>query len=233
MRPFPRPIEPDVSVMGWPAIVLVATMLVSCGRAAGTARMFTVLFVAESDPGVRLAGVHVSADGKPMGKTDSDGRLRARIHSEPDQPVRIEHRCPDGHAEPAQPKVLRLRKFEGVSDSYLLPMEITLRCRPNKRLAVFVIRAKNGPDLPVLLDGESVTRTNPSGVAHLSAWGTAGTEYSIQLDTSEHPRLLPKSPTHQVTLPDAHEIFVVNQSFEVAKEPARRGRRRARIIRIE
>jgi hypothetical protein len=35
------------------------------------------------------------------------------------------------------------------------------------------------------------------------------------------------------TLPDADEIFVVNQSFEVDDEPRRARHRRPRIIKIE
>jgi hypothetical protein len=36
-----------------------------------------------------------------------------------------------------------------------------------------------------------------------------------------------------VTLPDADEIFVINQAFDVEKEARRRRRRRTRITKIE
>ncbi|MFA9472743.1 MAG: hypothetical protein ACERNK_19415, partial [Deltaproteobacteria bacterium] len=112
-------------------------------------------------------------------------------------------------------------------------MEITLRCRPSKRLAVFVVRTTDGPDLPILLDGESVAHTNASGVAHFVTHGAPGTEYVVEIETRERPRLLPRSPTRLITLPDADEIFVINQAFELEKKPRRRAPRRARITKIE
>jgi hypothetical protein len=219
--------------MGWHAIFLSAAALISCGEYPATARPFSLVFVVESDPGIRLEGVRIFANGTPMGETDSDGLVRARIRSRVGQPLRVEHDCPDGHEEPSRPKALRLWQFEGIDPSASRGMEITLRCRPTIRLAAFIVRAKNGPHLPVLLDGEKVTQTNASGIAHFSARAAAGTEYTIQLDTREQPRLRPKSPMHLFILPNADEIFVVNQTFDLENEPARPGRPRARIIKIE
>jgi hypothetical protein len=147
--------------------------------------------------------------------------------------LRIEHDCPDGHEAPSKPKILRLRRFEAFDGSEPDAMEITLRCEPTKRLAAFIVRAKNGPDLPVHLNGERVALTNGSGVAHFSTRGAPGTDYTVELDTREHPQLLPQLPTHLFTLPDADEVFVLNQSFDVKSEPRRRGHRRARITKIE
>jgi hypothetical protein len=217
----------------WLIVVLSAAALTSCEGSPSAARPYAVVFVVESDPGVRLPRTHIFVDGKRVGESDSIGLLRTKIHGRSGNRLRIEHDCPEGHEAPSEPKILRLRKFEGVDRSGPLAMEITLRCRPTKRLAAVVVRAKNGPGLPVLLDGESVARTNASGVAHLSIRGAAGSEYVIELDTTEHPRLLPQFPTRLITLPDADDIFVVNQSFDVEKETGRRVQRRTRIIKIE
>jgi hypothetical protein len=222
-----------MSMRGWLTVVLSAAALAACEGSPNAASSFAVVFVVESDPGVRLNRAYVFADGKPMGETDSNGRVQAKIDGQLGQRLRIEHDCPDGHEAPSEPKILRLRRFEGIQASGPLAMEITLRCRPMKRLAAFVVRAKNGPELPVLLDGKSATRTNGSGVAHFSVWGVAGTEYMIELDTREHPRLLPRSPMHLFALPDADEIFVVNQSFDVEGESPRKRHRRTRITKIE
>jgi len=213
--------------------VLSVAALVSCETRPNSARPFDVIFAVESDPGVRLRGMLVSVDGDPAGESDSNGLVRAKIYGAPGQRLRIKHDCPDGHEGPSEPKVLRLRRFEGIDGSEPAAMEIKLWCEPTKRLAVFIVRAKNGPDLPVLLDGERVARTNGSGVAHFSTWGATGTDYTVELDTREHPHLLPRLPLHLFTLPDADEIFVVNQSFEVKSEAQRRRHRRTRITKIE
>lgn len=47
------------------------------------------------------------------------------------------------------------------------------------------------------------------------------------------PRLLPRSPVRVFTLPDAHEIFVVNESFELDERRRHGQKRRARITKIE
>ena len=225
--------EPRMSVTACLIVALSAVALTSCEGLPNALRPSAVVFVIESDPGVRLPRTHVFVDGKRVGESDSAGLLRTQIYGQPGQRLGIEHDCPDGYEAPSEPKILRLRKFEGVDRSGPLAMEITLRCRPMKRLAAVIVRAKNGSGLPVLLDGQSVARTNGSGVAHFSIRGAAGTEYAVKLDTGERPWLLPQFPTQLITLPDADEIFVVNQSFDVRKEPGHRGRRRTRIIKIE
>ena len=213
--------------------VLCAVVLVSCDGAPNTAQSFLVVFVVESDPGVRLGGARVFVDGNPIGETNSNGSVQTKIYRRPGLQVRVEHDCPDGHEGPSEPKMLRLWEFEGVDSPDPLTMEISLRCRPEKRLVVFVVRTKNGPHLPVLLNGESVARTNGAGVAHFSAWGAVGTEYLIELDTEGRPGIVPQSPTHLFAAPDAHEIFVVHQSFDVARQSPGRDHRRKRITKIE
>jgi hypothetical protein len=214
-------------------VVLSSAVLASCERLPVAERSFAVAFVVESDPGVRLPRTQVFVDGEPVGESNSDGRVDTQIHGQPGQQLKISYDCPDGHEAPSEPKTLRLRMFEGVVRSQSHAMEITLRCRHLTRLAAFVVRASNGPDLPILLDGERVARTNGSGVAHFSIRGAPRTEYTVEIGTGERPRLLPRSPTHVFTLPDADEIFVINQVFNAEKEPRRRGRRRTRITKIE
>lgn len=214
-------------------VVLGVAVLAACERPPSSTQPFAIVFVVESDPGVRLGRTLVSVDGDPVGESDSHGLVQSKIYGAPGQRLRIEHDCPDGHEAPREPKVLRLRRFEGVDGSESDTMEITLRCKPTERLAAFIVRAKNGSNLPIVLNGEAVARTNGSGVAHFSTRGAIGTDYTVELDTREHPRLLPQLPTRLFTLSDADEIFVLNQSFEVKSEPRRRGHRRMRITRIE
>lgn len=221
-----------MSVTRWMIAVLSAAALASCEGPPTAVRPFAVAFVVESDPGVRLHRTRVFVDGDPAGESDSNGVVQTKIYGAPGQRLTIKHDCPDGYEAPFEPKILRLRKIDSIDRSDPPAMEITLRCQPMSRLAAFIVRAKNGRDLPVLLDGKRVARTNGSGVAHFSVRGTPRTQYIVELDTRQHPRLLPHSPTHLFTLPDGDEIFVVDQSFDVETEPRRRGRR-AIITKIE
>jgi hypothetical protein len=222
-----------MSVTTWAIVAVSVIALASCEGRSETQRPFALAFIVESDPGVRLPRTHVFIDGDPVGESDAHGRVNTKIYGQSGQRVEVSHDCPDGHEASSPRKSLRLRKFEGIDKSRSRAMEITLRCRPLQRLAAFVVRAKNGPDLPVLLNGQHVARTNGSGVAHFSSRGATGTEYIVELDTTERPQLRPQRPSHLFTLPDADEIFVINQSFNVQEEPRRRKRRRPRITKIE
>lgn len=222
-----------MSVTSRVIVVLSVVALASCELPPDAERPVSIVFVVESDPGVRVPRARVFIDGAPVGETDSNGRVHAEINRQSRQQLEIAHDCPDGHDAPSERKALGLRKFEGLGGARPPTMEITLKCRALKRLAAFVVRASDGPDLPILLDGELVARTNGLGVAHFSIRGAPGTEYIVQLETRERPRLRPRSPTHLFALPDADEIFVINQAFDLEKEPQRRGRRPTRITKIE
>jgi len=214
-------------------LFVAAGVSASCRAPSASAPEIEVVFAAESDPGLRLSNVRVAIDGRSAGETDSNGLLRTTIDGKHGQRFKVEHDCPHGHVPPSAPKFLRLRSFDPVAESQSDALRITLRCQPEERHAVFIVRAKNGAELPVLLNGESVARTNRSGVAHFSTSARPGTDFIVELDTGSRPQLSPQRPKHLRTLPDANEIFVVNQSFELRKAPRRRGPQRTRITKIE
>lgn len=214
-------------------LTVAAAVLASCQPRSAPVPAIEVVFAVESDPGLRLGDVHVALEGETLGKTDSNGLLRAKVDGKPGQRFRVAHVCPAGHVAPSGPKFLRLRRFDGVGESQPEALKITLRCKPEKRLAVFIVRAKNGVDLPVLLNGQTVAQTNSSGVAQFSTSARPGTDFVVEIDTRSRPQLSPQRPTHLRMLPDADEIFVVHQSFEHPKAPRRRRRPRTRITKIE
>ncbi|MGB5694642.1 MAG: hypothetical protein WBM46_03230 [Polyangiales bacterium] len=221
-----------MSLTAWLVIVLTIELL-SCDPTTNETKSFAVTLIVESDPGVGLGGARVVVGGEPVGESDSTGRVQTRVFGRVGQRLSIEHECPSGHEAPPEPATLRLREFRAIDASGSPAVEMTLTCRPTKRIAAFIVRAKNGSDLPVLLDGQSVARTNASGVAHLSTSGRPDTEYVIELDTRDHPRLSPQRPKHLFVLPDADEIFILDQAFDVEPRPWRSARRRPRIIKIE
>ena len=208
-------------------------LVLGCRDGAPRRHSVTIELVAESDPGARLPAVNVRVDGRPVGATGADGSLQIDLRGESGRLVRIEHDCPPGYLPPPQAKQLRLRPLGSLGDSEAVALQVTLGCRPEKRLAVFVIRARNGSHLPVKLDGTLVAETSSTGVAHLFLSDAPGSEHSIEIDSTEQPLLMPRSPSHHFTIPDSHEIFVVNQTFEAQRAAARRRARRAKIRKIE
>ena len=214
-------------------LIVVAGLLASCQPRSAPGPAIEVVFEVESDRGLRLSDVHVDLDGNALGKTDSNGLLHTRIDGKPGQRFRVAHVCPPGHVAPSVPKFFRLRGVDGIGESQSMALKVTLICKPEKRMAVFIVRAKNGADLPILLNGQSVAHTNSAGVAQFSASARPGTDFIVELDTRRQPQLIPQRPTHLRTLPDADEIFVVHQSFDHRKAPRPRARPRTRITKIE
>ena len=217
----------------WTIALASALTLVSCTNSRSVARPFSIVFIVESDPGLPLQGVNVLVDGKSIGKTDSNGSVRAEVLAIPGARLRIEQQCPEDYRAAEDSKSIRARRFETVEEAAPSTIQMTLKCKPLRRLAVFIVTARGGPDLPVLIDGHNAGRTNELGVAQISRWGVPGTDYALEIDTREDPRLLPRSPVHVFTLPDAHEIFVVNESFQLQERRRSGHRRRARITKIE
>jgi len=206
--------------------------LFSCSSAPVERDDLRLIFITEADPGVSLSGVSVWVDGLLVGSS-LDGEVEAHLGFASERMVRIRHDCPEGHSDPVEDRTLRVRPFEEIG-AEPRGMEVTLRCPPREHIAGFVVRATNAPtSLPVLLDGVEVAWTNDVGIAHFTRRGEAGTEYTVRLDTSSDSRLVPQHPTRVFTLDDQHRVFVVDQAFELAREPRRKPRRKSRIIRIE
>ncbi len=214
------------------SFVLGVALLSSCRPDAGEATSSVLTFIVESDPGIPVQGATVVVNGDQVGATDERGALSVEVAAKPGGPLRIGHRCPRGYRDADAPKVLRSREFKGIA-ARVLPIEVTLRCRHESRLAVFVVRAEGLAGLPVLLDGREVARTNDAGVAHFSVRGAPGTDFVLKLDTNAHPRLTPQFPSHQRRLADADQIFVVTQTFDTRRKARRKRPRPPRITKIE
>lgn len=212
-------------------IALVFLLAASCRQPESAAPRVSLVFLVESDPGVGVAGAAVLAGGELVGVSDAKGALSADVPAPRGEPIRVDVRCPQGFLSNSASTLVTPRRFERM-DAREPPIEVTLRCRPERRVAVFVVNS-GVRQLPVLLDGERVSTTNDFGIAHFSVRGAPGAEYSVTLDTSEAPQLRPRSPVHVRTLDDADEIFVLTQAFETPSRARARGVRRRRITKIE
>jgi hypothetical protein len=101
-------------------------------------------------------------------------------------------------------------------------LQVSIACPPTHRQGVVVVRAGgNQPqaNLPVLIDGREVARTDPSGVAHVALDMQPGTTFQVLLATAAAPMLRPQDPRRSFTFPDSDEIFIFDQAFEVEQPP--------------
>src|SRR5262249_45623460 len=124
---------------------------------------FTMAVEATSDPGVALEGVELRAGDRVMGKTDAKGHAVIAPMGAEGTALDVLVRCPDGYDSPTEPIKMTLRRFVGAKTA----PTYAVSCPPAVRSVVAVIRAENGPNLPVLRLGREVGRTDATGIAHM------------------------------------------------------------------
>jgi hypothetical protein len=195
---------------------------------------YPVIFVANSDPGVPLAGVQVLANGGAIGATAADGTLSVELSGVEGSSVAVAATCPEGYRPSEAISPLILRRVIDLATGGTASLHVTLNCRPANRHGVIIVRAGGeGPreGIPVLIDGREVARTDRSGVAHVALDMSPGSAFQVQLATATvAPMLRPTDPTMPFTFPDRDEVFVFDRPFdtEVPPAPVRTGRRRRR-----
>ena len=210
------------------AIPLLASSLSACEEPPPPPR-FPVTFTAVSDPGRALPAVSVTANGAPIGQTDANGSLRVDLTGPEGSPVQIAATCPEGHRQPTGLPMLTLRRVESLDPAVASRgIQVSIACPPTQRYGVLLVRAageEGRADLPVMIDGREVARTDPSGVAHVPLEMEPGSSFRVLLATADQPLLRPQDPARTFTFPDTDELFVFDQAFE-QEAPPRTGRRR-------
>lgn len=210
-----------------------STVLIAACEEEKPPPLFRITFNAESD-GASLAGVRITADGQVLGETGDSGELGVEITGAEGQAMVIEGQCPEGHRQPLQLPLLTLRSFQGLDPvAHARGIEMTIECPPAERHAVVVVRARDQDDqpvtgLPVTVRGREVARTDDGGIAHLHYAVPPNSTLRVSLNTDEVENIRPQNPGRSFSVPDADEVFVLDQSFQ-RRTKRRRGRRRARM----
>jgi len=208
------------------------TLAVLCGLVAfagceSTApkTSFDVAIAVTSDDGTPLSGVRVAGDEITLGTTGQDGVLLVAMRADDGTRMKVQPICPEGYDAASDGSLLVLRKFHGLEEGRGNELSLSLQCRPRERTAVLVVRSDGRADLPVLVDGVEVARTNAKGVAHLALRRPSNSIVRVALDTTGHPRLQPQNPETPFAIGEADDILVLDQSFELAAKTAKKHRR--------
>jgi hypothetical protein len=198
------------------ASVLVIT---SCGNRfdGPPAPTFPVVIRVDSDPGVPLAGATVLRKDQVIGQTGPDGRLKLTFQGTEGDVLEVHVHCPAQYQTPIGAILVPLRQL-----SDLKPPEYSAKCPPNLRKVVVVIRAENGPYLPVMHLNQVIGRTDASGTATFLANVAPNESLEFTLQTSSDTafkRHSPIDPKVQYLVQASDEVVVLNQVFSVAKAP--------------
>lgn len=178
---------------------------------------FQVVIRVDSDPGVPLAGASVTRKDVLLGKTGADGKLPVTFTGTEGDVLEVRVQCPAEYISPTAALLVPLRKLSDVKAP-----EYATKCPPNLRKVVVVIRAENGPFMPIAHLGQTVGRTDASGTATFlaNARPNDNLEFTLQTSADEaFKRHSPVDPTVQYLVQPQDDVVVLNQTFSVAKPP--------------
>lgn len=203
-----RPAFPTLTL----AACLVAAMIPSCGGGRPPQRYrVTVEVYSDLNP---LPGAQLSVRGVPAGTTGANGAAQLLLAGSDGTVVPVTVRCPDRTRSPLAPIDVTLRTVQ-VIDRAAASRGVVHRvnCPPQDRSVAVIVRTDGRAGLPVIWQGREVSRTDQSGVAHLTFRMQPSSQFQLGLATDTQPILRPQSPVHQFLVADADDVFVWDQEF--------------------
>jgi hypothetical protein len=186
-------------------------------------RNYDFLVRITSGPDRPVRGATVLQRGKAVGVSGEDGVIHLRTTGSEGQMLAFRVSCPEGHTSPSEPLSVVLRRL---GEQARAP-EYAAHCAPTLRTLIVVVRAENAAPLPIRHLGHEVGRTDDDGVAHVLLRAPPDESVELVLDTSDHPRLRPQSPTARFDVGPQDALRLFEQEFRRDAPPKRpRGPRR-------
>jgi hypothetical protein len=213
------------------ALLMLAITLGACTEQLQIKRRFALRFRAQTTSGATVADVRVWADGDELGVTNDEGELQVSLTGHPGQAVSLSVACPPAYRTVDARRRLILRDVHATTErkprADSTGIQLTAECEPLERMAVIVVRTR-GPGtagLPINVGGELVGLTQPDGTAHLLVRTPPHRSVRVEVDTSQHPELLPSNPVQTFQVDDDDSILLFEQALVVA--PIARGAHRS------
>jgi hypothetical protein len=211
------------------SMILALLPVLGCQEPETMTPRHAVTISVESTPGTPLPGVEFDVDGTVIGLSDQHGLIHTMLEGREGTTIDIHHTCPEGTTSESDTKSLALISFQSVDPSANASgLQMTVRCTPNERSIAFIINADGFANLPVLIDGDEVARTDESGLAHILMDSLPNRNFQVQIATADFDRLRPENPQRVFTLGLEPEIFVYTPGFTELPPPRVRRRRRRR-----
>jgi len=200
--------------------IFLLTAILACSAASRTSPQsaYVVQFRALSDESFGLAGAVVFSAHRPLGTTDDNGQLSLNLHGYEGQTVPIELECPNGYANPEKAEFVRLTHTKSVDARVDQPLRLEAICTRLLRDVAIIVRAAQGENLPVIVEGKVASQTTWDGFAQiLLSVDRSVHSINVALDTSSRTNLKPKSPSRKYDLSGGDAILIFDQSFTVAR----------------
>ena len=206
------------AVSGW-----LTCATVGCNAGGAQAETFGVRVRSVDDYGSPLPNVQLALSGTSLGATDAAGQREFRVPGKEGQRVELSAACPATFHGPRERPTLLLQRAPDGADK---PSELVLTCEANEHVAVVAVKTQ--PGLPIVMHGQTVARTGPSGTAHVMLREPPGSAFQLTLDTAGRPELRPENPSRVFTVTQRDAFAVWEQPFETGKKPQPKRRARAK-----
>ncbi|MBN2525197.1 MAG: hypothetical protein JXR76_02305 [Deltaproteobacteria bacterium] len=200
--------------------------LVSCD-AKTRLEPFRIAIHIHNEENVPMSDIPVQL-GKTLIRTDHTGSATFRFEGNEGDTVTISIECPKEHrAHPAGSARTVLKKINASDKPIPVPVDMEFACVSLKREHVLVVKT-NRSDLPVKINGRTVTHTNADGVAHAVVRGKTDETMHLRIDTERHPSLRPQNPSLTLALPPKRKFLFFDQQFEEMTRPAKSKKKKKR-----
>ena len=212
-------------------VLFLLSLVLGCPTPAAPPPTFSVTVAAQSDDGMPLENITISANGQPLGKSGPDGIVQTILEGPEGTQIKLVYTCPEGYRQPAKPSVLTLRRFKELGSKRGRGLNMKLNCSPLKRTAGFVVKTNEISGVKVMVNGKEVGKTNSMGIAAFATEVDPQTNFDLILNTEAMASLTPVSPNMSFKIGDRDDVFVFEQVFTqktVAKTKTRSKRRRSR-----
>jgi hypothetical protein len=204
----------------WKERTAIMAMLCVTGAASACKEVplepFRILIHVDADVGQSLANIPIvykdpqnpNAPELEVKRTDVSGNAAIETLRPDGESLQLLIRCP-ADTDAAEPILLTVRRTEG---SFVTRFERA--CHPQIRTVAIVVRAENGPNLPVLYLGQQVARTDAAGAAHFAMKMRTGDTFNVGISTKGDDKLKPRDPSATLTVGVGDEVRLVNVKFE-------------------
>lgn len=163
-------------------------LVTACSPPAPPAPSAPIAVHVATTRGAVVAGAEVLSGSNVVAVTDASGNARLDVGGREGDTFEVEVRCPQPLRSPAPLTVRKLSIAGGAT-------EMTVKCEETTRTLVVVVRAENGPNLPIIHLGKEIGRTDRSGAAHIKIEADVHERVALTLDTEGLQGVHPQNPT--------------------------------------
>ncbi|QQR90956.1 MAG: hypothetical protein IPJ88_04285 [Myxococcales bacterium] len=198
--------------------ILLFTFLVistnSCKKSQDI-QSFPIEVFVETPDQVKLESVSLLVNDKLIGTTNARGQIAFELHGKVGDTNTLAIVCPKGFRSENDTARFRLREFSPIGDKQeIRSLRHSFVCAPEKVKVAVLVSASGKENLPILIEGRTIARTNKNGVAHLVVESKPDERLTLLIDTQSDSLLQPQNPTKTLEVSATDAIYTFEQSFE-------------------